>query len=174
MRFRIIATVVALALGSCAREPEPPVHVEPSQVEALLEHSRDLDGRRVSVDGYVHIDDDSENGGIAMVYTLMSRPRGLGDEVITFEAERGTGANRLDLPVLKTERLPDFAGGSEVLTVDLTNARFIDGAGTAHPIRSKVRVTGVLASGPPLEDARAPAGKRYRPRLTDVAFEAAP
>lgn len=174
--MRIHAVMVAALLVStaaCGANPEePPVLVEAAQIRSLLEHSRQYNGHRISVDGYVHIDDGP--GGAAMVYTLMSRPRGLGDDLIRFEAERGTGPNRLDLPVLKSERQPEWAGGGEVLLVDLSNGRFIDGAGKAHSVRDKVRVTGELMSGPGLEDARAPTGWRYRPRLVDVAFEAPP
>ncbi|MFN3932548.1 MAG: hypothetical protein ACK4JY_12440 [Brevundimonas sp.] len=173
MRSQAVTMAALLvATAACGAKPEePPVLVEAGQIEPLLEFSRQFNGHRVSVDGYVHIDDGP--GGAAMVYTLMSRPRGLGDALVRFEAERGTGPNRLDLPV-KSERRPEWAGGHEVLLVDLTNARFIDGAGEAHSIRDKVRVTGELASLPANKDPGSPTGWRHRPRLIDATFEAAP
>lgn len=173
MRTMLAAAAIGVLVTGCGVKPEePPTLIERSQITPLLEHSREYNGHSVSVDGYVHIDDGP--GGAAMVYTLTSRPGGQGEDLIRFEAERGTESNRLDLPVLKREPQPDWAGGGETLLVDLANGRFIDGAGEAHSVRNKVRVTGELMSGPGLEDARAPTGWRYRPRLVDVSFEAAP
>lgn len=173
MRTMLAAAAIGVLVTGCGVKPEePPTLIEAGQITPLLEHSRAYNGHRVAVDGYVHIDDGP--GGAAMVYTLMSRPGGQGEDLILFQAERGTEPNRLDLPVLKREPRPDWAGGGEDLLVDLSNGRFIDGAGEAHAVRDKVRVTGELMSGFGLEDARAPTGWRYRPRLIDVTFEAAP
>jgi len=169
----VTITALLVATAACGEKPEkPPVLIEAAQIEPLLEFSRQYNGHRISVEGYVHVDDGP--GGAAMVYTLMSRPRGLGEALIHFEAERGTSPNRLDLPVLKTERRPKWAGGHEILLVDLTNGRFIDGAGVAHSIREKVRVTGELASLPANKDESSPTGWRHRPRLLNATFEAAP
>lgn len=176
MRIRMVTIATLLvATAACGAKPEaPPVLVEAAQIEPLLEFSRQFNGHQVSVDGYVHIDNGPGDAGIAMVYTLTSRPRGQGDELIRFEAERGTTPNTLDLPVIETERLPEWAGGTEVLHVDLARGRFIDGAGVAHSIRDKVRVTGELASLPANKDESSPTGWRHRPRLLDATFEAAP
>lgn len=172
MRVGVMAAVAAFALASCGAPEPSPVLVEASQVRSLLETSDELDGRRVALDGYIHIDD-GDDGGIAMLYTLTGRPNGLGDDLILFEAEQGTGANQIDLPVLNRITLPENAGG-EILQVDMRNIHFQDAAGARHGVKDKVRVVGRLASGPSHEDARSPTGVGYRPRLQDVTLESAP
>lgn len=175
MRIFMVIAAAAVWLSACGAPEEPPVLIEASQIEPLLELSDELDGRRIAVDGYIHIDDGpDEEGGIAILYTLTSRPRGLGDDLVLFEAKRGTGANQVDTPLLDRERIPQIPGAADILLVDLTNAKFQDTAGLAHPLRDKVRVTGRLASFSGIADDRSPTGKRFQPRLTDVTFEAAP
>jgi len=172
MRLGILAAAAALAVAACGAPEAPPVLVEASQVGALLETSDALDGRQVAIDGYIHIDD-GDDGGAAMLYTLTSRPHGLGDPLVLFEAEQGVEANQIDLPILNRISVPGGAGG-DILEVDLRNIHFQDAAGARHGVKNKVRVTGRLASGPSHEDARSPSGVRYRPRLRDVTLEAAP
>ncbi|HYC68191.1 hypothetical protein [Brevundimonas sp.] len=175
MRIGWAVAAVVLALSGCGAPEAPPVLIEASQVQPLLQFSDELNGQRVAVDGYVHINDGPEgSGGAAMLYTLTSRPRGQGDDLILFAAEIGTGPNQIDLPVLGREGIPGFPAAGEILTVDVTNARFRDLAGAAHSIRDKVRVTGRVASGAATADDRSPTGRRFRPRLTEVTFEAAP
>jgi hypothetical protein len=172
MRLGMMAAAAALGLASCGAPEAPPVLIEAQQVRSLLETSNALDGRRVAIDGYIHIDD-GDDGGAAMLYTLTSRPNGLGEDLVLFEAELGTGANQVDLPVLNRIALPNNGGG-EILQVDLKNAHFQDAAGARHGVKDKVRITGLLASGPSHEDGRSPSGLGYQPRLEEVTLEAAP
>ncbi|NJC41071.1 hypothetical protein GGQ87_001329 [Brevundimonas alba] len=175
MRIGVVVAAAALWLSACGAPEAPPVLIEASQVKPLLEFSDELDGKRVMLDGYIHIDDGpDEEGGIAILYTLTSRPRGQGDDLILFEAERGTAANQVDTPLISQRSIPQMPGAGEILLVDLKNAKFQDTAGVAHTVRDKVRVTGRVASFSGVDDDRSPTGKRFRPRLTDVTFEAAP
>lgn len=173
MRTMILIGAVTLLAGCGERADEAPLLVERPYVESRLQLSPELNGKRVSVDGYIHLDNGPNGAAIAMLYTLNSAPRGQGDDLVTFEGERGEGPNQIDLPVLERTEMPVNAGG-EILTVDLASARYQDSTGAAHPLRDKVRVTGRLRSGAPVEDARAPEGQRYRSRLTDVTLERAP
>lgn len=177
MRKLFTATTIAalLLLTACGRPPAPPVLVEESQVEATLWQAAALDGKRVSVDGYIHVDDGREHGAnAAMAYTLTSRSRGQGEDLVLFQAELGKAANQVDFPVLSSESMPGFPGAPPTLTVDLKNGRFQDGSGASHPVTDKVRVTGRLASGAEREDGGSLTGKRYRPMLMDVTLAAAP
>lgn len=175
MRIGSAAGAAALWLSACGAPEAPPVLVEAAQIKPMLQFSRELDGQRAAVDGYIHIDDGPPgSGGAAMVYTLTSRPRGQGDDLILFAAERGAGPDQIDLPVLGRETIPQMPGAGEILLVDLKNARFQDSAGAAHSVRDKVRVTGRVASGAGTRDDRSPTGQRFRARLTDVTLAAAP
>lgn len=182
MRFGITAATAALLLSACGgREPEePPVLIEAAQVKPLLYWSADLAGRRVMVDGYVDLDNGPTGDAIAMRPRLTSRPRGLGDALVSFEVERGTGPGQLNLPVVETRGFTNLPAAGEVVIVDLRNARFQDSTGASYPLTEKVRVTGRVAyrslSGQPMgtEDDRSPSGRRFDPRLTDVTLEVAP
>ena len=174
MRIGLAVAAAVLLLSACGAPEEPPVLVEPSHVEPLLRISAELDGRRVAIDGYIHIATAPGHAAVAMLYTLTSRPRGQGDDLILFAAERGSAANQIDLPVLSRESVPGMPGAPDILTVDLADARFQDSAGTAHSVRDKVRVTGRLQSGAGVEDERSRTGRRFRPRLVEVTFEPAP
>lgn len=170
----MMAAAAALLVAACG-EPAPPVLVETAQAESLLMYGNTLDGQRVAVDGYIHVDDGPDDqGGAAMAYTLTSSPQGLGKHLILFKADLGKGANQVDFPVLSTETHPQFPGAPDTLLVDLKNGRFQDTAGASHPVQSKARVTGRLASGTAQESFSSPTGKSYRPMLTEVTLEAAP
>ena len=175
MRIGSATAAAAFWLSSCGAPEAPPVLVEAAQIRPMLHYSRELDGQRASVDGYIHVDDGPPgSGGAAMVYTLTSRPRGQGEDLILFAAERGPGPDQIDLPLLGRETIPQMPGAGEILLVDLKNAHFQDSAGAAQSVRDKVRVTGRVASGAGTTDARSPTGQRFRARLTDVTLAAAP
>lgn len=170
----MLGAATALFVTACG-EPAPPVLIEPTQVDTLLKYGNTLDGQRISIDGYIHVDDGPDGqGGAAMAYTLTSRPQGLGDDLILFKAELGKDANMVDFPVLSTETMAGFPGAPDTLLVDLKNGRFQDGAGVSHSVQDKARITGRLASGSAREASRSPSGQSYRPLLTDVTLEAAP
>jgi hypothetical protein len=169
MRIGIAAATAALWLSACGGPAaEPPVLIEPSQVKPLLQFSDELDGKRVSVDGYIQVGNGFASQG-ASTYTLTSRPRGLGDDLIQFSATRGAEANQMDTPALNR---PGAFGGIEL--IDPKKAGYRDGSGDVHSVQDKVRVTGVLDSGAADADGRSPTGQRFRPRLRNVTFEVAP
>ncbi len=170
MRIGLAAAVAGLWLSACGAPQTPPVLIEPSQVRPLLQLSDELDGKRVSIDGYIHVANGfAGQDNRASTYTLTSRPRGLGDDLVQFTARRGGEANQMDLPALNDA---NAFGGLQL--VDAKKARYQDASGASHSVQDKVRVTGVLVSGGPSEDDRSPTGQRFRPRLTNVTFEVAP
>ena len=175
MRRLVITTAAILLLTACGQPPAPPVLVEESQVEATLHQANTLDGKRVSVDGYIHVDDGRDEGAAAaMAYTLTSRMRGQGEDLVLFKAELGKAANQVDLPVLSSEPIAQLPNAPPILTVDLKNGRFQDSAGASHPLTTRVRVTGRLASGTAREDGASLTGQTFSPMLMDVSLEAAP
>ena len=173
---------VALTLAGCSWQspPESPVEIAAGQVRESIRWSADLDGRRVSIAGYIDFDNGPTGAGIAPAPRLTSRPFGAGDELIMFFVEEGKGANQLDLPVLKSTNIDWVPGGFEVRAIDMTHASFQDSAGVAHPFSTKVRVTGRLVYHHVRKfvvseaDPRSPTGRRFNPRLTDVGLEAVP
>ena len=173
--------VVALVASGCGRpEPAgPPVRVERSEVERLVYWSHDLDGRRVSMQGFIGFDNGPNGQAIAMGPELTSAPNGGGDELIRVEVERGGGPSQLNLPVLSRQRFAATPAVGEFLTVDIGHATYQDKAGVAHPLGDPVRVTGRLSYarlnnvGPLSDpDPRSPTGQRFNPRLVDVELEA--
>jgi hypothetical protein len=169
MRIGIAAAAAAVWLSACGGAPEtPPVLIEPSQVRPLLQLSNELDGKRVSVDGYIEVSNGFASQG-ASTYTLTSRPRGQGEDLIRFSATRGAEANQMDTPALNR---PGSLGGVEL--IDVKKAGYRDASGAVHSVQDKVRVTGVLDSGDAEAYGRSPTGQRFRPRLRDVTFEVAP
>jgi len=174
MRRLVMAAAAALWVTACA-EPAPPVLIEPAQVDASLIQAKTLDGQRIAIDGYIHVDDGPDDqGGAAMAYTLTSSPQGQGKQLVLFKTALGKGANQVDFPVLSTETHPQFPGAADTLLVDLKNGRFQDSAGASHPVTTKARVTGRLASGTARESFSSPTGQSYRPMLTEVTLEVAP
>lgn len=170
MRIGIAAATAAVWLSACGGgAPEtPPVLIKPSQVKPLLQLSDELDGKRVSVDGYIQVGNGFTSQGPS-TYTLTSRPRGLGEDLIQFSATRGAEANQMDTPGLNR---PGSFGGIEL--IDAKKAGYRDASGDVHSVLDKVRVTGVLDSGAADADSRSPTGQRFRPRLRNVTFEVAP
>lgn len=174
MRKLVMAAMAALFVTACG-EPPPPVLIEPAQIDQTLKYANTLDGQRIAIDGYIHVDDGPDGqGGAAMAYTLTSSPQGQGNQLVLFKTELGKGANQVDFPVLSTETHPGFPGAPETLLVDLKNGRFQDSAGASYPVQKKARVTGRLASGTAREAPGSPTGQSYRPMLTGVTLEAAP
>ena len=177
LRLAVLGAV-ALAIAACGRAAGPPVVVDASQVESLVYWSHDLEGRRISIDGYLSLDNGSNGKAIAMGPQLTTAPFGGGEKTVPFELQRGGGPNQFNLPVLHEESFGP--GPVRILTVDIAKAAFQDSKGAAHPFADKVRVTGRLRYEyvqnyfQSDEDRRSPTGRRYKPRLTDVVLEAAP
>ena len=181
MRLRMaMAGALALAAAGCGKSgpPGPPVVVAPSQLDQLLYWSPGLDGRRISIDGYIGFDNGPTGQAIALGPELTSQPDGKGDELIRFDLERGEGPNRMQLPVLETRSLPSVPAAGTWDIVDVGRTTFSDSVGKAHPLGDEVRVTGRLvyirAGAAGLmsdEDARSPTERRLKPRLVDVALE---
>ena len=183
MRWRMaMAGMLALAAAGCGRSgpPSPPVLVDASQVETQVYWSSALDGRRIAMDGYIGFDNGPTGQAIALGEELTSQPYGRGDELIRFDLEQGAGPNQLQLPVLERKTFPGMPGAPATITFDMARATFQDRAGKVHPLDEKVRVTGRLVYvrlGAGLlsdEDSRSPTGRRFKPRLVDVALEAPP
>lgn len=175
MRRLVLTTAAILLLTACGQPPAPPVLVEEAQVEATLRQANTLDGKRVSVDGYIHVDDGRDEGAAAaMAYTLTSRMRGQGEDLVLFKAQMGTKANMVYFPLVKSEPIAQFPGAPPILTVDLKNGQFHDSAGASHPVTTRARVTGLLYSGTAREDGGSLTGKTYNPMMMDVTLEAAP
>ncbi len=168
-----------MATTACGRAAGPPVLVDTSQLESQVYWSHELEGRRISMDGYLSFDNGPHGEAIAMAPQLTTAPFGGGEKTVPFQLERGAGPNQLNLPVLREETIFP-AAPMRIVTVDIAKSAFQDSKGVAHPLAHKVRVTGrlryeyvqnYLQSD---EDRRSPSGRRYKPRLTDVVLEAAP
>ena len=183
MRLTVTMLGVLALMAACAKAPPPgpTVVVQPSQVEALLDWSSDLSERRVAIDGYIGFDNGPSGQAAAMGPELTTAPNHGGDPLIRVEIERGEGRNQLNLPVLSRQTLAWAPQAPATLIVDLSHATYKDAAGTPHALDSRVRVTGRLSyvhlgdaglmSDP---DAASPTGRRFKPRLVDVALEPAP
>lgn len=174
--------LLALVLTACgqAASSGPPLEIQPSQAEALLHQTTELDGKRVAIEGYVFFDNGQQGEAIAMGPELRSSPNGGGEPLARFETEYGPGANQLDLHVLSKDKPEGFPGAPEIMTFDPTKATWQDAAGATHPLSQKVRLTGTVRyagysrSGPVFqEDTGSPTGKRFHPRLTKVALDVA-
>jgi hypothetical protein len=179
----VIVGFLAFSIGACGKpEPEaPPVLIENSQVESKLHWSSELEGKRVSIDGFIAFDNGRNGEAIAMGPHLNSQSLGAGRNLIAVQLERGEGANQLNLPVLTTETMPGMPGAPKIVTFDLGESKFQDAAGAPHPLSRKVRATGRLRYAQynrtgimSDEDKRSPSGRRYRPRLTEVSLESPP
>jgi hypothetical protein len=173
---------VALLVGCGPVKPaDPPVLIEPSQIEGKLLWSSALHDKLVSVDGYITYDNGVRGDAIAMGPQLNSAPMGGGNELVRFMAERGDGPNQLKLAVVSQGPILGREGLPETITFDIAKSTFQDKAGQAHPLSAKVRVTGTATyvrvgdagfwSDP---DAESPIGRRFKMRLTDVVLEAPP
>ncbi len=179
MRLRVaLVGMLALIATGCGKvgPAPPPVLVEASQVEPQIYWASDLNGRRVSIDGYIGFDDGPGGQAITIGQVLTTRPNGQGDELMRFDLETGAGPNQLNMAVLSRERFVPNA--PETITFDLARTTFQDSAGKPHPLREKVRVTGKLVyfgvSGAGLiaeDDSGSPTGKRFKPRLVDLVLE---
>lgn len=176
-----VSGLVALAVAGCAKpEPKaPPVALQPSQVESLVYWSADLNGQRVSMEGWVHFNNGEDGRAIAIGPELRSQPRGDGERLIFLDVENGEGPNQLHLPVVHTETIKGMPGAPQILTIDAAKATYQDTAGVAHPLGGKMRVTGKLryvrAGKAGLwsdADTRSPTGRRFKPKLVDVVLEA--
>ena len=180
MRWRMVVLAV---LAGCGKAPPmgPPVVVDASRIEPMVYWSSDLNGRRVSLDGYIGFDNGGAGEAIAIGEELTTQPLGRGDELIRFDLPRGEGPNQLRLHELGRETFAAAPASGEVTTFDPALTTFQDSAGKAHALDEKVRVTGTLVY-PRLgdvgllsdEDRRSPNGRRFKPRLEDVVLEAAP
>lgn len=172
-----LPVLLTLALTACAPAAPsgPPVEIQPSQAEHLLQFSSDLSRKRVALEGYVFFDNGRNGEAIAMLPELRSGPAGAGETLIRFDIDYGPGPNQLDLHELSREKPPGFPGAPETITFDLSKATWQDGAGKTHPLSEKVRLVGrveyVRLGNAGLlsdEDARSPTGRRFKPRLVDV------
>jgi hypothetical protein len=181
MRLRmIVAVLVMLAATACARTepPSPPVPLEPSELDRRVYWAADLNGKLVSIEGYIGFDNGPDGQAIAVGPELTTEPLGEGDELIGLDVKRGDGPNQLQAPVLETKTMANFPAAPPVLVLDVGRATFKDQAGKAHPLREKVRATGRLTyirvgdvglwSD---EDSRSPTGRRFKVRLTDVVLD---
>lgn len=172
--------LIALVLSACGpvAPSGPPVEIQPSQAEAMLRQSTDLDGKRVVVEGYVFFDNGQAGEAIAMGPELRSSPNGGGEQLARFETGYGAAANQLDLHVISKEKPAGIPGAPEIMTFDPTKATWQDAAGATHPLSQKVRLTGTVRyagyrrSGAVSEDdPNSPTGKRFYPRLTKVVLD---
>ena len=172
--------LLALALSACGQVAPsgPPTEIQPSQAEALLRQSTDLDGKRVVVEGYLFFDNGRQGEAIAMGPELRSSPNGGGEQLARFETEYGPGPNQLDLHVISKDKPEGFPGAPEIMTFDPLKATWQDAAGASHPLSQKVRLTGIVRyagfkrSGPVSEDdTTSPTGKRFYPTLTKVVLD---
>ncbi|MDB5433352.1 MAG: hypothetical protein JWP35_4468 [Caulobacter sp.] len=182
MRLTVAMLSVLVMAAACAKAPppQPVVVVQPSQLEALVYRSSSLSERRISIDGYVGFDNGPSGQGAAMGPELTSAPNDGGSRLIRVEIERGAGPNQLNLPILSRQKIDWAPAAPETLIVDLSHATYQDASGAAHPLASRVRVTGRLEyfrlgsagllSDP---DPSSPTGRRFKPRLVDVVLEPA-
>lgn len=172
--------LLALALSACGQVAPsgPPTEIQPSQAEALLRQSTELNGKRVMVEGYVFFDNGRQGEAIAMGPELRSSPNGGGEQLARFEAGYGPGPNQLDLHVISKEKPEGFPGAPEIMTFDPAKATWQDAAGTSHPLSRKVRLSGTVryagyrrSGAVSQEDTGSPTGKRYFPTLTKVVLD---
>jgi hypothetical protein len=175
MRGSILAaTALVLGLAGCLKPAEPPVVLEAAQVEPMLRQASDLSGRRVSIDGYLGLDNGIAGQGIAIGQVLTTRPDARGDELLRLEAPEGTRAGQLNLPVVSEQGMPGFPGAPKTRTIDMSRAEWRDAAGGVHPLTDRVRVTGRVVYVGIDEDPTSPGGKRFNPRLADIVLDAPP
>jgi hypothetical protein len=172
--------LLALAISGCDQVAPsgPPVEIQPSQAEAMLHQTTDLDGKRVAIEGYVFFDNGQRGEAIAMGPELRSSPNGGGEPLARFEMAYGPGPNQLDLHEVSKERPGGIPEAPEILTFDLAQVTWQDAAGASHPLSQKVRLTGTVRyagfkrSGPvSKDDAGSPTGKRYWPMLKKVVLD---
>ena len=91
MRIGVLVAAAALLLSACGESGKPPVLIEIIADRPLLQFSDEMNGQRVSVDGYIHIDNGLGGEGIALLYRLTSRPRGLGRRPCPVQGDPGDG-----------------------------------------------------------------------------------
>ncbi len=176
-KYRTVKAAAAVAALAACSEPAPaaPELIEPAMVETMLWRHDVYDGRRIAIDGYIHVDDGPDRkAGVARAFLLTSRPHGGGDDLVLFDTVLGKDANQVDYRVARAFSHPQFRGEADVLVLDMGKGRFQDSAGVSHPVSTRVRVTGRLASGAPKEDAGSPTGRSFRPMLTEVTLDVAP
>lgn len=176
MRPALLLLLLLAACGPVA-PAAPPVEIQPSQAQAMLRQTTDLDSKRVVLEGYVYFDSDQSKGQVAMGPELRSSPAGGGEHLVKFEMDYGPGPNQLDLHEIKKEKFGGFSGAPEIITFDPTKATWQDAEGKAHLLSEKVRVTGVVryagysTSGAVSEDdPSSPSGKRFYPMLTKAVL----
>jgi hypothetical protein len=175
-RLTLLAFLVLATAGCGPVAPAaPPIEIQPSQAESLLQFSSDLNRQRVVMEGYVYFDNGRAGEAIAMGPELRSAQDGAGEPLVRFEIEYGEAANQLNLKAQKRELLPGVPNAPETLVFDPTKATWQDAAGKAHPLSRKLRLTGRLEyigiNNVGLlsdEDSRSPTGRRFKPRLVDV------
>ncbi len=173
MKFFILAAGL-FGLVACGRPTEPPIVLETAQVESKLRDASDLNGRRVSIDGYIGLDNGAGGQAIAIGQVLTTVPGGQGDTLIRLNLPQGKSAGELNLPVVGEETIPGMPGAPKILTLDLSRGEWRDTQGLAHPLSDQVRVTGTVAYVGVEDDASAATGKRFNPRLTNVTLDKPP
>lgn len=172
--------LLALVLTACGPVAPggPPVEIQPSQAEAMLHQTTDLDGKRVAIEGYVFFDNGQRGEAIAMGPELRSSPAGGGEPLARFQTEYGPGPNQLDLREATKEEIKGFPEAPPVITFYPTKVTWQDGSGASHPLSQKVRLIGTVRYagfrryGPiSQEDASSSSGKRFKPVLTKVVLD---
>lgn len=173
--------LMALTLTACGQPApsEPPMEIQPSQAEALLHQTTELDNKRVAIEGYVFFDNGQQGEAIAMGPELRSSPNGGGEPLARFETKYGAAPNQVNLNAVP-KKMAGLPEAPEIITFDPSKATWQDAAGATHPLSQKVRLTGTVRyagykrSGAVFEeDTSSPTGKRFHPRLTKVVLDVA-
>jgi hypothetical protein len=174
LAFALSMLGVLSACGGAGTQGEV-IAGNPTVINQRLDWVTTMQGERVSVDGYIWMSDTEDDNGTVNL-ALDTAPRGGGTTLLSFNVDRGTGANEVFLSTALASRT---AYGVDTYNVDIAAARFTDNAGTQHPWTQRVRLSGTVEYVESFQGgySKIPGSgghDMYMWKLTDVRLDPAP
>lgn len=168
------ALTLLIACGSAGTQGTV-IAGDTATINQRLDWATTMQGERISVDGYIWMTDTEDDNG-EVTLSLQTAANGAGTSLLSFDIQRGDGANEI---LLNTEETASKSAVRREFNVDMASVRYNDNAGAPHPWSQRVRLSGTVEyvedfqggyskiSGPGNRDY-------YSWALTDVRLDTAP